>query len=122
MIALAARPLGLQTHDLGAFTVRRAIPIPEPDGSWRTECPCGSQAPCSEHPELKDRVRYYRPQLKDYVEALQQFNVPFYKPIADEIGCTQEELDKSCDHFAYNPRMKDPPDPRFAPDWLRPTS
>ena len=60
------------------------------------------------------------PQLKDYVEVLQAFNVPFYKPTAAEIGCTQEELDKSCDHFAYNPRMKDPPDPRFPPDWLRP--
>ena len=103
--------------------IRRSAgtPIPEPDGSWRDECPCGNPAPCAEHPELKTRVRYYRPQLKDYMEGLQEFNVPYYKPTAEEIGCTQDELDKSCNPFAYNPQMKDAPDPRFAPDWLRST-
>jgi hypothetical protein len=92
---------------------------PEPDGSWRNECPCGNQAPCSEHPELKTRVRYYRPQHPDYLAGLKEFGVPFYKPTAEEIGCTQEALDGSCDFFANNPRMKDPPDPRFVPKWLQ---
>ena len=94
---------------------------PEPDGSWRDECPCGNPAPCSEHPELKGRVRCYKPQHPDYQAGLKEFNVPYYKPTAEEIGCTQASLDRSCDLFADNPRMKDPPDPRFDPfkQWLK---
>jgi hypothetical protein len=82
---------------------------PEPDGSWRNECPCGNQAPCQDHPELKTRVRYYKPQHPDYLVGLKEFGVPFYKPTAEEIGCTQAALEKSCDFFASNPRMKDLP-------------
>ena len=92
---------------------------PEPDGSWRDECPCGNPAPCSEHPELRARVRYYKPQHPEYEVGLKQSNVPYYKPTAEEIGCTQAALDRSCDLFADNPRMKDPPDPRFHPKWLK---
>ena len=92
---------------------------PEPDGSWRNECPCGNPAPCSEHPGLKSFVRYYKPQHPEYQFGLKQYNVPYYKPTAEEIGCTQAALDRSCDLFADNPRMKDPPDPRFHPKWLK---
>jgi hypothetical protein len=81
--------------------------------------PCGNPAPCSDHPELKGRVRCYKPQHPDYQAGLKEFNVPYYKPTAEEIGCTQAALDRSCDLFADNPRMKDPPDPRFAPYWLK---
>ena len=38
---------------------------------------------------------------------------------AIESPSTQAALDRSCDLFADNPRMKDPPDPRFHPKWLK---
>jgi hypothetical protein len=116
-------PIPARTKNHAIRRWRAHIPrppgTPEPDDSWRNECPCGNLASCPDHPELKTRVRYYRPQHPDYLEGLQEFGIPFYKPTAEEIGCTQEALDRSCDFFAENPRMKDPPDPRFAPKWLK---
>ena len=53
--------------------IPRAPGTPEPDGSWRDACPCGDPAPCSEHPELKGRVRYYKPQHPDYQAGLKEF-------------------------------------------------
>ena len=115
-------PPGVKSHAIRRW--RAHIPWgpgPEPDGSWRNECPCGNPAPCSEHPELRGRVRYYKPQHPEYEVGLKQSNVPYYKPTAEEIGCTQAALDRSCDLFADNPRMKDPPHPCVDPfkKWLK---
>jgi len=88
---------------------------PEPDGSWRNECPCGKPLLCADHPELYSRVRYYKPQHPEFVLMLKEFCVPYYIPTAEELGCTQEALDRSRDLFAQNPRAAVPGDPRFDP-------
>ena len=46
---------------------------------------------------------------------LKEAGVPYYIPTAKELGCSQENFDKSRDLFAQNPRIPVPGDPRFSP-------
>ena len=93
--------------------IPRPKDTPEPDGSWRDECPCGKPLPCDDHPELWMRVRGYRPQHIDYARSLKEFDVPYYIPTAKEIGCSEELLKKTMDPFAFNPKIPGAAGPQF---------
>ncbi len=88
---------------------------PEPDPSWRDECPCGHSLDCPDHPGLSYRVRYCKPQSAEYANLLRDASIPYYTPTADELGCTPEALARSQDPFAHNPQVPFPFDPRLDP-------
>ena len=71
---------------------------PEPDPSWRDECPCGHQLPCPDHPELARQVRGYRPQNPSYAEELTRVGLPVYVPTPEELGCPRELYERSLGH------------------------
>src|SRR5262249_23644213 len=78
--------------------IPRPYNSPEPDPSWRDECPCGHQLPCPEHPELTALIRGYRPQNPSYAEELTRAGVPVYIPTPEELGCPREIFERSLDH------------------------
>jgi hypothetical protein len=82
----------------------RSYNSPEPDPSWRDECPCGKPLPCEEHPDLHLCTRYLKPCDPDYAAALQQAAVPSYTPSAAELGCSEHLLKEMHDPFAFNPK------------------
>jgi hypothetical protein len=78
----------------------RPFHAPEPDPSWRDECPCGHPLPCPAHLDLHLRTRYLQPHHADYAAELQDVGVPYYIPTAAELGCSEELLQKTIAKFA----------------------
>jgi len=80
--------------------IPRPCTAPDPDPSWRDECPCGLPLPCAEHPDLHLRTRYLKPSSPDYALELTQAGIICYSPTAEELGCSAELRQKAIAPFS----------------------